>query len=221
MLGEHGVGGSSKILTWPEAASVATRMRTEGRRLVFTNGCFDILHSGHISLLERAAAAAKTDPYLIVALNTDDSVRRLKGPTRPVNTEADRAKVLGALSCVNAIVLFDDDTPIRLIEAIKPDILVKGADYRKDQVVGGALVEANGGQVVLIDLVEGKSTTAAMMPGSPRRRTIQRVASHLVAPSESSDSRISCGVLRSTSSTTATISGKTITASTAPAASML
>ncbi len=125
-------------------------------RIVFTNGCFDVIHSGHVSLLERAAREGE---FLIVGLNSDASVRRLKGATRPVNSEDDRARVLGEMRSVDAVVVFDEDTPMRLIEAIRPDVLVKGADYSKDKVVGGSLVESYGGRVALIDLVAGKSTT--------------------------------------------------------------
>lgn len=130
-----------------------------GGRIVFTNGCFDILHSGHVTLLEKAA---KLGDFLVVGLNDDASVRRLKGEGRPVNNEDDRATVLSSLGCVGAVVLFGEDTPERLIEAVRPDVLVKGADYTKDRVVGGAFVESYGGEVVLIDLVEGRSTTGTI-----------------------------------------------------------
>jgi D-beta-D-heptose 7-phosphate kinase / D-beta-D-heptose 1-phosphate adenosyltransferase len=127
--------------------------------VVFTNGCFDILHSGHVTVLQKAAAEGD---FLIVGLNDDDSVKRLKGAGRPVNSQEDRARVLGALGCVGAVVLFEEDTPISLIEAIRPEVLVKGADYRRDQVVGGTLVESYGGRIALIDLVEGKSTSGTI-----------------------------------------------------------
>lgn len=133
--------------------------RRAGQRIVFTNGCFDIIHSGHVALLEKAA---KLGDFLVVGLNTDESVRRLKGEGRPVNNEDDRATVLGSLGCVGAVVLFADDTPMKLIEAIRPDVLVKGADYTKDRVVGGEFVESYGGRVALIDLVEGRSTTGTI-----------------------------------------------------------
>lgn len=137
----------------------AVRQEAGGRRVVFTNGCFDIIHPGHVSLLERAKAEGD---FLVVGLNCDASVARLKGPTRPVNPEEDRARVLGAIQSVDAIVLFGtpgDDTPLELIRAIRPDVLVKGADYTKDRVVGADIVESWGGRVALIDLVAGKSTT--------------------------------------------------------------
>jgi D-beta-D-heptose 7-phosphate kinase/D-beta-D-heptose 1-phosphate adenosyltransferase len=137
----------------------AAARRSAGQRIVFTNGCFDILHAGHVTLLEQAAALGD---FLIVGLNDDGSVRRLKGESRPVNRQEDRARVLGAVEGVGAVVLFGDDTPMRLIQAIRPDVLVKGSDYRKDQVVGGAFVEGYGGRVALVDLVEGKSTTGTI-----------------------------------------------------------
>lgn len=133
--------------------------RRAGQRIVFTNGCFDVLHAGHVTLLEKAA---KLGDYLIVAINDDASVHRLKGPGRPVNHADDRVKVLSALGCIGAIVVFAEDTPIDLIRAVKPDILAKGADYSKDKVVGADVVEANNGRVELIDLVEGRSTTATI-----------------------------------------------------------
>ena len=150
---------TGKIRTLEQLAIEVKARRSAGQRVVFTNGCFDILHSGHVTLLEKAAACGD---FLIVGLNSDESVRRLKGSGRPVNGEEERARVLGGLASVGAVAVFGEDTPTKLIEAIKPDVLVKGADYRKDQVVGGAFVEAHGGRVVLIDLVEGKSTTGTI-----------------------------------------------------------
>lgn len=147
---------SGKLRTLDQALIQAAALRREGKRIVFTNGCFDILHSGHVTLLEKAAAEGD---FLILGLNDDASVQRLKGQGRPVNTLEDRARVLSALGCVGAVIAFSEDTPLRLIEALKPDVLVKGADYRKDQVVGGTFVESYGGRIALIDLVKGKSTT--------------------------------------------------------------
>lgn len=140
-----------------EAASIIAGWRAAGASVVFTNGCFDLLHPGHISILE---AAAREGDRLVVALNTDASVRRLKGETRPVQDEAARARVMGALRCVDLVVLFDEDTPLRLIGELRPDVIVKGADYREDQVVGADLVKSYGGRVALIPLVEGRSTSA-------------------------------------------------------------
>lgn len=136
--------------------------RASGERIVFTNGCFDVLHAGHVSLLESARAQGD---FLVVGLNDDDSIRRLKGPGRPVNTVADRARVLSSLACVGAVVPFAQDTPLGLIEAILPDVLVKGADWAGKGVVGQEAVERHGGRVVLVELVAGLSTT----------RTIERI----------------------------------------------
>ncbi|MEM1107656.1 MAG: D-glycero-beta-D-manno-heptose 1-phosphate adenylyltransferase [Planctomycetota bacterium] len=130
--------------------------RKQGRSIVFTNGCFDILHAGHVAYLR--AAAAHGD-LLVVGLNSDTSIKRLKGDGRPVNHEADRVMVLSELQSIDYIVVFDEDTPLHLIETIKPDVLAKGADYTRETVVGHEVVEANGGRVELIDLVEGRSTT--------------------------------------------------------------
>ena len=149
-------GHKGKLRSLSQLMVEVAARRHDGQKIVFTNGCFDLLHTGHVSLLEQAR---KLGDMLIVAINTDESVRKLKGPTRPLNTEHDRALVLGALGCVDAVVMFGEDTPLELIKAVKPDVLVKGADYSKDKVVGGDVVEAAGGRVALIELVEGKSTT--------------------------------------------------------------
>jgi D-beta-D-heptose 7-phosphate kinase / D-beta-D-heptose 1-phosphate adenosyltransferase len=130
--------------------------KTAGVQVVFTNGCFDLLHPGHISLLYQARALGDR---LVVGLNTDASIRRLKGSGRPILSEQDRAAMLSALECVDLVIHFDEDTPIRLIEAIRPDILVKGSDYTPDKVVGKDIVEAYGGCVKLVDLMQGYSTT--------------------------------------------------------------
>lgn len=132
-------------------------LRQSGGRVVFTNGVFDILHAGHTTYLDAARALGDV---LVLGLNTDASVRRLKGPERPVNTELDRATVVAALRSVDHVVLFSDDTPLRLIEAILPDVLVKGGDYTRQTIVGADVVEAHGGRVVTIPLVEGRSTTS-------------------------------------------------------------
>jgi D-beta-D-heptose 7-phosphate kinase/D-beta-D-heptose 1-phosphate adenosyltransferase len=130
--------------------------RREGLTVGFTNGCFDLLHPGHVQLL--CEARSRCD-RLVVGLNSDSSVRRLKGATRPVQPEAARSVVLAGLAFVDAVVLFAADTPIELIARIKPDILVKGADYRIDQVVGHEVVESYGGRIVLVDLLPDSSTT--------------------------------------------------------------
>ena len=139
--------------------STVEQWRAAGERVVFTNGCFDLLHRGHLRLLARARAAGDR---LIVAVNTDDGIRRLKGPSRPVQPLAARVAVLENLADVDLVVPFSQPTPMTLIEHIRPDVLVKGADYRRDQVVGGAFVESYGGRVLLIPLVAGESTTSTI-----------------------------------------------------------
>ena len=125
-------------------------------KLVFTNGVFDILHRGHVEYLYAARALGD---LLVIGVNTDASVRRLKGPDRPINTDDDRALVLAALACVDYVTFFAEDTPLNLISALLPDVLVKGGDYTPDTIVGRTEVEAAGGQVVVIPLVTGRSTT--------------------------------------------------------------
>ncbi len=156
-----------KIVPLAHAQALVENWRREGLSIGFTNGCFDIMHAGHISLLVDAAARCDR---LVIGLNTDASVRALKGPSRPVNQELDRANVLAALSMVSAVVLFDDDTPLELIKTLEPDLLMKGADYTKEQVVGWEVVEAYGGRVELIPLKTGYSTTGLIekMAGSAR-----------------------------------------------------
>ncbi|MDX1408683.1 MAG: D-glycero-beta-D-manno-heptose 1-phosphate adenylyltransferase [Saprospiraceae bacterium] len=141
-----------------EAARAQCRTwRESGERIVFTNGCFDILHKGHVHYLQQAHALGDR---LVIGLNSDVSTRRLKGPDRPINHEAARAYVLAALSAVDAVVLFDEDTPFDLISTLLPDILVKGGDYRVEDVVGRDVVEAHGGNVVIIPFLPGYSTSA-------------------------------------------------------------
>ncbi|MBX3388851.1 MAG: D-glycero-beta-D-manno-heptose 1-phosphate adenylyltransferase [Phycisphaeraceae bacterium] len=148
--------GEGKLRTLGQLLVEVAARRRAGQKIVFTNGCFDVLHAGHVALLDQAS---KHGDFLIVGINEDASVRRLKGDGRPVNNQEDRAKVLSSLGSVGSVVFFGDDTPIKLIEAIKPDVLVKGGDYTKNKVVGHEIVEKQGGRVVLIDLVEGRSTT--------------------------------------------------------------
>jgi D-beta-D-heptose 7-phosphate kinase/D-beta-D-heptose 1-phosphate adenosyltransferase len=127
-----------------------------GKKVVFTNGCFDLLHIGHVRYLQ----AAKTlGDILVVALNTDASVRKLKGPTRPVQTENDRAEILAALECVDFTLLFGEETPERIIKQIKPDALAKGGDWKIEQIVGAPFVQSYGGKVYSLPFVDGKSTT--------------------------------------------------------------
>ncbi len=155
----HGVVHKDAVLDMAAAQRLVATWKEEGLTVGFTNGCFDILHAGHVSLLN--AARGQCD-RLVLGLNSDASVRRLKGPDRPVNDQHDRACVLAALASIDAVVVFEDDTPLKLIEALQPDILVKGADYTVDQVVGADVVQKAGGRVVLIDLVAGKSTTGTI-----------------------------------------------------------
>lgn len=128
----------------------------QGRRLVFTNGCFDLLHVGHVRYLQEAR---RLGDLLFVGLNSDASVKRLKGQDRPLQNESDRAEIMAALGCVDFACLFTEDTPAKLIEAVKPDILVKGGDWKIEQIVGADFVLANGGKVMSLQFVDGKSTT--------------------------------------------------------------
>ena len=151
--------GEGKLLSLNSALDRIAAWRKRGDRIGFTNGCFDLIHPGHVALLSKSRAACD---HLIVGLNSDESVRRLKGETRPVQDEASRAAVLASLASVDLVILFGEDTPVALIEAIKPDVLAKGADYSIDQVVGADIVQANGGSILLVDLEEGHSTTATI-----------------------------------------------------------
>jgi rfaE bifunctional protein nucleotidyltransferase chain/domain len=145
-----------KIRSLDQLRAELALIKRQGSRIAFTNGCFDILHAGHVSYLEEAR---RTADCLVVGLNADCSVRGLKGPSRPVNGEADRARVLAALGCVDYVVLFSEETPLRLITALLPDVLVKGADWAEDQIVGAAEVKVAGGRVVRIPFEHDRSTT--------------------------------------------------------------
>lgn len=150
-------GTSHKVVGWEAAARWVQDLQGQGKLVVFTNGCFDLLHLGHVRYLE---AARSLGDSLIVGVNTDVSVKRLgKGPGRPLNPEGDRARVLAALACVDRVVLFAEDTPLALITRLAPDILVKGGDYRLDEIVGREVVLARGGRVVALPFVPGYSTT--------------------------------------------------------------
>jgi D-beta-D-heptose 7-phosphate kinase/D-beta-D-heptose 1-phosphate adenosyltransferase len=151
--------GAGKVLTLEAACDRIDGWRRRGERIGFTNGCFDLIHPGHVALLAKSRAACDR---LVVGLNSDASTRRLKGRGRPVQPAAARAAVLASLASVDLVVMFDDDTPLALIEAIKPDILAKGSDYTLDQVVGADLVRSWGGEVVLVELEPGHSTTATI-----------------------------------------------------------
>ena len=145
-----------QILSWDELKKEMVRLKGEGRRIVFTNGCFDILHVGHVRYLN---AARRLGDVLVLGLNTDASVRALKGEKRPLNPEADRAEVLVGLACIDYVTLFGEETPLKLIELLEPDILVKGGDWAADAVVGGEEAKRWGGRVEIIPQVEGASTT--------------------------------------------------------------
>ena len=146
MKAKNKILGPRSLAKWLSAA------RQAGKKIVFTNGCFDILHAGHVSVLE--FSRSKGDE-LVVGLNSDASVRRLKGPTLPVNTQADRALVLAALESVSAVCIFDEDTPYNLIKQVRPDVLVKGGDYKTDEIVGREFAK----KVVRFPLLKGRSTT--------------------------------------------------------------
>ncbi|MCB0701750.1 MAG: D-glycero-beta-D-manno-heptose 1-phosphate adenylyltransferase [Candidatus Kapaibacterium sp.] len=135
---------------------LSEQIKSEGKSIVFTNGCFDILHSGHVFYLQKAK---QQGDILILGLNSDASVRRLKGEKRPINSEIDRAIVISELKSVDYVVIFEEDTPQEIISLIVPNKLVKGGDYKKEDVVGKEIVEGNGGEVVIIPFVDGKSTT--------------------------------------------------------------
>ena len=148
---------SEKIYTLPGITQKASQWKKEGKKIVFTNGVFDLLHKGHIFSLSQAA---KQGDILIIGLNSDNSVKRLKGNGRPINDEGARALLLASLVMVDAVVIFEDDTPLKLITSILPDVLVKGGDYTVDQIAGAKEVIANGGKVVITPVLDGFSTTA-------------------------------------------------------------
>lgn len=145
-----------KIYSWEDIKRRVLQWKFLGKKIVFTNGCFDILHKGHIYSLSQAA---REGDYLVVGLNSDASTKRLKGPLRPINDQQARAELLAALFMVDAVVIFDQDTPKELIEHILPDVLVKGGDYMIDQIVGAGEVIAHGGRVVINPIIHGYSTT--------------------------------------------------------------
>lgn len=146
----------TKILSLQDGLRKIAQWRVTGKTIAFTNGCFDILHRGHIYSLSQAAREAD---YLVVGVNSDASTKRLKGPTRPVNDEQSRALLLASLLMVDLVIIFEEDTPLELITAVEPDVLVKGGDYTEDQIVGAKEVKAAGGKVVINPIVEGFSTT--------------------------------------------------------------
>ncbi len=149
----------NKIVGLPEAINKVANLKEQKQTIVFSNGCFDILHAGHVEYLEKAR---EKGDFLIIGLNTDASVKRLKGKDRPINAEESRARILAALEFVDMVVLFDEDTPYELIQTLLPDVLVKGKDYDISNIVGAETVLANGGKVETIELVEGLSTTSVI-----------------------------------------------------------
>jgi D-beta-D-heptose 7-phosphate kinase/D-beta-D-heptose 1-phosphate adenosyltransferase len=146
-----------KVVELKEIKEICRTAKKEGKKIVFTNGCFDIIHPGHIECLKRAK---ELGDLLVVGVNTDRSVRKIKGKGRPIFNETDRVTILSAITFVDYIVLFDESTPQRLIENIEPDVLVKGGDYTKEEIVGRDVVEGCGGRVVVVPYVRGYSTTA-------------------------------------------------------------
>ncbi len=147
----------TKIKSWNEIASALKSERAQNKKVVFTNGCFDVIHSGHVLYLEEAKALGD---ILVVGLNSDSSVKRLKGSERPINTQADRALVLSALQSVDYVTFFEEDTPLELIKALVPDILVKGGDWSEEGIVGSDIVKESGGVVKSLSFVPGKSSTS-------------------------------------------------------------
>ncbi|WP_161889675.1 D-glycero-beta-D-manno-heptose 1-phosphate adenylyltransferase [Pontibacter russatus] len=151
------MNSTDKIFTLPQLQQQVSAWRSQGKRIVFTNGCFDLLHLGHVDYLEKAR---RLGDKLVLGLNTDASISRIKGPTRPLQDEVSRARIMASLLFVDAVVLFDQNTPLELIEAVQPDILVKGDDYTVENIVGHEVVLARGGEVKTVPLVKGYSTTS-------------------------------------------------------------
>jgi rfaE bifunctional protein nucleotidyltransferase chain/domain len=181
--------GSTKVVTPDEMAALAAAYRREGKTVVFTNGCFDLLHVGHVTYLEEAGTLGDV---LVVAVNSDASVRRLgKGPERPIVPEADRAAMLAALACVDHVLIFEQATPHRLLEAIRPDVLVKGGTYTVEQVVGHEIVERYGGRVCVTGAQPGVSTTQLVGRIRKRPRAVPLPAVPLPAVRRAARSRVS------------------------------
>ncbi len=155
-MGQCGNKCENKILDCEQLQAVLESAKANGRRVVFTNGCFDIIHPGHVAYLEDAAARGD---LLVVGINTDSSVKKLKGSERPINPENDRALLLAGLGCVDYVTFFAEDTPLELISALRPDVLVKGGDWPVERIVGHEVVLAGGGQVFSLPFREGYSTT--------------------------------------------------------------
>ncbi|MFA5198175.1 MAG: D-glycero-beta-D-manno-heptose 1-phosphate adenylyltransferase [Candidatus Omnitrophota bacterium] len=151
------VSGRECIKSLSSLKNELYRLKSRGKKVVFTNGCFDILHYGHVKYLQDARAKGDC---LVVAVNSDASIRRIKGKNRPVVGENDRLKVVSSLGCVDFAVLFNEDNPLKVIKALKPDVLIKGADWSKDRIIGADFVKSYGGKVLTVKLVKGRSTTA-------------------------------------------------------------
>jgi len=147
----------SKIIDVDNLEALLTYWKLKSKKIVFTNGCFDILHRGHVEYL---AQAANYGDVLVIGLNTDESVRRIKGETRPVQDQLARAMLLASLQFVSAVIYFNEDTPYELIKKVQPDVLIKGSDYKVENIVGYDIVKAKGGKVVTIDFIDGYSTTS-------------------------------------------------------------
>jgi D-beta-D-heptose 7-phosphate kinase/D-beta-D-heptose 1-phosphate adenosyltransferase len=156
------------VFDWSVLDERLEAWRRQGLRVGFTNGCFDLLHRGHVKLLAEARTACDR---LVVGLNSDASTTRLKGKGRPINPAEGRAEVLAALEAVDLVVVFEEDTPLELIKRVRPAALIKGADYKRDEVVGRDVVEKSGGDVILIDLVPGQSTTAIVERAQPAKQS--------------------------------------------------
>jgi D-beta-D-heptose 7-phosphate kinase/D-beta-D-heptose 1-phosphate adenosyltransferase len=184
---DHHRPEAAKQLTLDLLIAEVNRRRQAGQKVVFTNGCFDLLHVGHVRLLREAAALGD---FLVVGLNSDASVRQLKGPARPINPECDRAELLAALECVDAVTVFDAETPLELIQAIRPDVLVKGGDYRPDEVVGRAEVESAGGRLVLVPLVEGHSSSRLIRKAADRTILLHPPRTTTPAPNSPPPTRV-------------------------------
>jgi len=147
---------SEKILNNIQLSEQTKEWKTAGKKIVFTNGCFDILHKGHLEILSTSASFGD---ILVVGINTDNSVKRLKGPSRPINDEGFRSLMLASIQYIDAVLLFDEETPLNLITILMPDVLVKGGDYTVEQIVGADVVLKNGGEVKIVPIVKGYSTT--------------------------------------------------------------
>ena len=158
---------TSKLLSWMKLKEKRELWRNLGETVVFTNGCFDVLHAGHVLLLEKAK---ETGDKLVVALNSDESVNRIKGRNHPVRSEKERVEVIAGLTCVDNIVVFGQDDPLEIVKLIEPDVLIKGGDWKVENIIGSDVVKAGGGEVKVIPLLKGKSTTSLVERIKRRRK---------------------------------------------------